>query len=124
MIDALAVSTTQKRGKGDGSLPGCKDFTGMNPLLMIDLGPKPLIETEKTRAKLNTEINRISKEPKHLPMLTECRKLLTNVAGPNFRKPYIFDSNFESGNLDMVVQVAPREFDLYMRVDSNTRGHH
>lgn len=39
-------------------------------------------------------------------------------------QPYIFDSDFESGNLDMVVQTAPRDFSLYMRVDTNTRGHH
>ena len=39
-------------------------------------------------------------------------------------KPLVFDSSFESGNLDMAIQVDPREFDLYMRVDSNTRGHH
>ena len=35
-----------------------------------------------------------------------------------------FDSSFESGNLDMVVQIAHDEFDMFMRVDSNTRGHH
>lgn len=35
-----------------------------------------------------------------------------------------FDSNFESGNLDMVVKTNPWEYDLYMRVDTNTRGHH
>jgi len=39
----------------------------------------------------------------------------------------IFDSNFECGNLDMAIQTKPpsnEEFDLYMRVDPNTRGHH
>ena len=35
----------------------------------------------------------------------------------------IFDSEFESGNLDIVVQVDENEFDCYMRVDSNTKGH-
>ena len=40
------------------------------------------------------------------------------------KKPIKFDSSFESANLDQVIQIAPREFDLYMRVDSNTRGHH
>jgi hypothetical protein len=35
-----------------------------------------------------------------------------------------FDSNFESGNLDMVIRTKPWEYDLYMRVDTNTRGHH
>lgn len=36
----------------------------------------------------------------------------------------IFDSKFECGNLDKVVMVNANEYDLYMRVDSNTRGHH
>ena len=34
-----------------------------------------------------------------------------------------FDSDFECGNLDKVVKVKPFEYDLYMRVDTNTRGH-
>ena len=36
----------------------------------------------------------------------------------------IFDSNFESGNLDMVIKKKEFEYDLYMRVDTNTKGHH
>ena len=36
----------------------------------------------------------------------------------------IFDSNFESANLDMVLKKKDLEYDLYMRVDTNTRGHH
>lgn len=35
----------------------------------------------------------------------------------------IFDSQFESANLDCVVRVSEREYDLFLRVDSNTRGH-
>ena len=35
-----------------------------------------------------------------------------------------FDSTFESGNLDKAVQTAEDEFELYMRADANTRGHH
>lgn len=35
-----------------------------------------------------------------------------------------FDSNFESGNLDMVLKIKECEYDLYMRVDTNTKGHH
>ena len=36
---------------------------------------------------------------------------------------YLFTSAFEGGNLDCVVKVAPTEFDLFLRVDSNTHGH-
>jgi hypothetical protein len=31
---------------------------------------------------------------------------------------------FESGNLDRVVMISPNEYDLYMRPDTNNRGHH
>jgi hypothetical protein len=34
-----------------------------------------------------------------------------------------FNSNFENGNLDMVVKTGEKEYDLFLRVDSNTRGH-
>lgn len=36
----------------------------------------------------------------------------------------VFDSKFECGNLDKVVKVSDNTYDLYMRVDSNTKGHH
>ena len=35
-----------------------------------------------------------------------------------------FDSAFECGNLDRVVMISPTEYDLYMRPDTNVRGHH
>ena len=34
-----------------------------------------------------------------------------------------FNSNFESGNLDMVVKTGENEYDLFLRVDTNTRGY-
>lgn len=38
--------------------------------------------------------------------------------------PLTFDSNFECGNLDMVLKPKPYEYDLVMRADTNTKGHH
>ncbi|CDW76600.1 UNKNOWN [Stylonychia lemnae] len=48
------------------------------------------------------------------------------IINPNiFKQPsLIFDSRYECGNLDMAIQIKDNEYDLYMRVDSNTRGHH
>ena len=43
---------------------------------------------------------------------------------PSMKHSLIFDSDFESGNLDMVVRRNELEYDLYMRVDTNTRGNH
>ena len=34
-----------------------------------------------------------------------------------------FEAGFESGNLDAVIKVGPNEYDLFMRIDSNTIGH-
>ena len=34
-----------------------------------------------------------------------------------------FNSNFENGNLDMVVKTGDGCYDLYLRVDTNTKGH-
>lgn len=34
-----------------------------------------------------------------------------------------FDSLFESGNLDAVYRVEENEYNLFMRVDANTKGH-
>jgi cytosolic carboxypeptidase protein 2/3 len=36
----------------------------------------------------------------------------------------VFDSAFESGNLDLVIKPARDVYDLFMRVDTNTKGHH
>ncbi len=37
--------------------------------------------------------------------------------------PLKFNSNFEGGNLDAAIHRLNNEFDLFMRVDTNTRGH-
>ena len=42
----------------------------------------------------------------------------------NHENELVFDSNFESGNLDMAFKTGDLAYDLYMRVDTNTRGHH
>jgi hypothetical protein len=42
----------------------------------------------------------------------------------SYEKELYFDSCFESGNLDMAIKIGDFEYDLYMRVDTNTKGHH
>ena len=34
-----------------------------------------------------------------------------------------FESRFESGNLDCVVKISELEYDIFLRIDSNTKGH-
>lgn len=52
--------------------------------------------------------------------LQDCRPFVGMSPGLH---PVVFDSKFESGNLDRVVQVGEREYDLYMRPDANTKGY-
>jgi len=35
----------------------------------------------------------------------------------------VFNSTFEGGNLDTVIRKYTNEYDLFLRVDTNTRGH-
>jgi hypothetical protein len=35
----------------------------------------------------------------------------------------LFDSFFESGNLEKAEYVSPTEYNLYLNVDTNTKGH-
>jgi cytosolic carboxypeptidase protein 2/3 len=44
--------------------------------------------------------------------------------GVNTDTELTFDSTFESGNLDLVIKPAQDVYDLFMRVDTNTKGHH
>ena len=36
----------------------------------------------------------------------------------------MWDSDFECGNLDIVQKRGKGHYNLYMRVDTNTKGHH
>jgi cytosolic carboxypeptidase protein 2/3 len=66
-------------------------------------------------------------EPGLITYLNRKRKLLPCI--PNGMAAdipddcLIFDSKFEGGNLDRVEMVSKDEYDLYMRIDTNTNGH-
>jgi len=66
--------------------------------------------------------------PKVLPYKEEYKEPERDFSGmcPSVdqEEELIFDSNFESGNLDMVLKPGQFEYDLFMRVDTNTPGHH
>lgn len=49
--------------------------------------------------------------------------MLTALSFKDEREEMVFDSNFESGNLDFVGKVQDNEYDLLMRLDSNSRSH-
>ena len=109
VIDALGG---QKRKGGQPEFAGpTKQFEGMNPLLM---------EKEVSDALPFLKDQGCSTERQELIRQMDSLKAL--AGSPD--QTLVFDSSFESGNLDMVIQVDRSEFDMFMRVDSNTRGHH
>ena len=42
---------------------------------------------------------------------------------PRVEEELVFNSDFESGNLDMVVKTKEGSYDLFLRVDTNSKGH-
>ncbi len=56
-------------------------------------------------------------------MLNPIKKRPYQGMNPKFPLHPIFSSDFESGNLDVVIYIENLEYDLYMRVDTNTFGH-
>ncbi len=56
-------------------------------------------------------------------MFPHSNTLLTAISMKDEREEFVFDSNFESGNLDFVGKVSENEYDLLMRLDSNSRSH-
>jgi len=68
-------------------------------------------------------------------LLTTRHNYLRKVLDDGFKRPFMgmkrnvdddclrFNSIFESGNLDTVVRKSEYEYDLFLRIDSNTRGH-
>ena len=49
--------------------------------------------------------------------------LLTAISMKDEKEEFMFDSNFESGNIDFVGKVSENEYDMLMRLDSNSRSH-
>ena len=50
----------------------------------------------------------------------EAIKATNKGLGPNC---LLFDSFFESGNLDRAEYISDTEYNLYLNVDTNTKGH-
>jgi len=123
VIDALDYTNKRRRkAENEYQEPGVRDFVGMNPLVMLERNWRKQSGPVEGK-RIESLVRGIAKKENYIKPMIEKYNTIQTLAGPAIQ-PYIFDSSFESGNLDMVVQVGPREFDLYMRVDANTRGHH
>ena len=103
-------------------------------IIYLGFRPKDSLEMHRAFAKGDAYAFRLPPDkpsefgespPKPKPMRKPRRK--RNFEGMNPSAPsgsLVFDAKFECGNLDAVALVKPREYDLYMRVDANTKGHH
>lgn len=109
IMDAIGHQSVLDKKKAEPSVT--KIFNGMNPLL--------------TESTIEQALPLLKNHGKDFDREFFARTMasLKQMAGPK-DQCLLFDSTFESGNLDMAIQVAPDEYDMYMRVDSNTRGHH
>jgi hypothetical protein len=54
-----------------------------------------------------------------------CNSVVLNYVGlgDKFEHSLTFDSDFESGNLHMAIQVSDAAYDLFLRADMHTAGH-
>ena len=48
---------------------------------------------------------------------------LNEIDHTNEQGELVFDSMFGSGNLDLAIKVQSREFNLYLKPDTNTKGY-
>lgn len=69
------------------------------------------------RSRYNTSINAVKEAVKRVG---DDGKRMTIDTTSN---QIVFDSAFEGGNLDMAVKIKKTEYDLFLRCDTNTRGH-
>ena len=97
---------------------------------VIYYGYRPKTTFELHNAFANKDSYPFALSDKLISLINEvnmCNKDLFNntkrMCGMAVEDDLVFDSYFESGNLDMVIKVQQREYDLYMRSDSNTYGH-
>ena len=109
VIDAIGDS--QKKGAKSGIGGPTKQFSGMNPLLLESQIADALPFMKDQGVGTDREL------------LVKRMEELKETAG-SLEETIILDSSFESGNLDMAIQIDKNEYDMFMRVDSNTRGHH
>lgn len=78
----------------------------------------------KYREKYGVKINLISEAVEKIGKQEDPANLTQQHSRlSSFDEQISFDSDFESGNLDLAVRVKPAEFDCFIRSDTNTRGH-
>lgn len=63
-------------------------------------------------------------EEEFIGMNPDCEEINKSLQPSDEHKYIVFDSNFESGNLDLVIKVGQQNsYDLFLRPDSNTSGY-
>ncbi|CAD8097392.1 unnamed protein product [Paramecium primaurelia] len=99
------------------------EFYNQNdPNKIVYLGYRPN-EAMQFHKQFSAQSNYKMKNSKNYKVKQSQNQQLFVGMNPNFEYDIKFNSQFESGNLDLAIQKSELEYDLYMRVDTNTKGH-
>ena len=93
---------------------------------MIKIGPLKFNSIELHQGKMYPAPLKNEKAFNNLDNNFEKNRSIRNKIPKNIISlicPIKFDSDFEGCNLDLVLQKSKNQYDLFMRVDTNTRGH-
>lgn len=78
----------------------------------------------KYRDKYEVKVNAISEAVEKVGKEGSSEPIRSSIFHlPSTTNSIRFTSDFESGNLDLVVRIKPNEYDCFLRSDTNTRGH-
>ncbi|CAK93952.1 unnamed protein product (macronuclear) [Paramecium tetraurelia] len=93
-----------------------------DPNKIVYLGQRPN-DAMQFHNQISAQSNYAFKNNKSKKIKNNKNQYLFVGMNPNIDSQIKFNSQFESGNLDLVIWKSESEYDLYMRVDTNTNGH-
>ncbi|CAD8105961.1 unnamed protein product [Paramecium sonneborni] len=93
-----------------------------DPNKIVYLGYRPN-DAMQFHKQFSAQSNYSYKNSKNIQFKSSQNQQLFVGMNPNSEYQIQFNSLFESGNLDLAIQKSEFEYDLFMRVDTNTKGH-
>ncbi|CAD8189790.1 unnamed protein product [Paramecium pentaurelia] len=93
-----------------------------DPNKIVYIGYRPN-DAMQFHQQFSAQSNYVFKNTKNYKIKSNKYQQLFVGMNPNIDYQIKFNSQFESGNLDLAIQKSEFEYDLFMRVDTNTKGH-
>ncbi|CAD8110508.1 unnamed protein product [Paramecium sonneborni] len=97
-------------------------YSQNDPNKIVYLGYRPN-DAMQFHKQFSAQSNYSYKNTKNIKVKSSQNQQIFVGMNPNNDYQIKFNSLFESGNLDIAIQKSEFEYDLYMRVDTNTKGH-